>query len=208
MGVLIVILGAGPAVSKVSDSCVIAGQKAAARFAVPPAVLLAITQTETGRNDGGNIRPWPWTLNINGKGYWLDGRADALAMARAQIAAGRTSIDLGCFQINFRWHGQNFNSLDEMLDPDVSAAYAAQFLRKLYSETGNWSAAAGAYHSRSPAQAANYRKRFDRFYAVAAQNSQILASTRQRMNMFPLLQAGGGQTAMGSLVPMPEGAKR
>ena len=53
-------------------------------------------------------------------------------------------------QINYRWHGRAFPSLDAMFDPEYTATYAAQFLRTLYEERGSWSAAAGAYHSLSP----------------------------------------------------------
>ncbi len=52
-----------------------------------------------------------------------------------------------------------------MFDPDTGADYAAQFLKSLYAERGNWSAAAGAYHSQTPARASVYRARFDRIIA-------------------------------------------
>ena len=59
----------------------------------------------------------------------------------------------------------NFPSLEAMFDPDTGADYAAQFLQSLYAERGNWSAAAGAYHSQTPARAGVYRARFDRILA-------------------------------------------
>ena len=52
-----------------------------------------------------------------------------------------------------------------MFDQDVGAAYAARFLRDLYAERGDWSAAAGAYHSQTPHFASIYRARFDRILA-------------------------------------------
>ena len=52
-----------------------------------------------------------------------------------------------------------------MFDPDTGADYAAQFLRSLYAERGDWSAAAGAYHSQTPTRASVYRARFDRILA-------------------------------------------
>ena len=57
----------------------------------------------------------------------------------------------------------NFPSVEAMFDPDAGAKYAAQFLRSLY--RGNWSAAAGAYHSQTPSRAGIYRARFDRILA-------------------------------------------
>ena len=52
-----------------------------------------------------------------------------------------------------------------MFDPDTGADYAARFLQSLYAERGNWSAAAGAYHSQTPSRASVYRARFDRIIA-------------------------------------------
>lgn len=201
---LLLVALAGTAAARTSDLCGAAVQKVAVETGVPVAVLLAIAQTETGRSDGTEVRPWPWTLNVAGQGHWLQSRAAASAMAAAQIAQGQTSIDVGCFQINYRWHGQHFSSVDHMLDPDASAAYAARFLLRLYAETGDWSAAAGAYHSRTPQYAARYRALFDRFYAAARQSATLRSSASPRVNAFPLLRTGAGTAALGSLVPVHE----
>lgn len=137
--------------------CVEAARVAAQRHGVPTAVMRAITLVETRRQVGGAARPWPWTLNIEGGGHWFETRAEALARALREIGRGRRSIDLGCFQLNWRWHGQNFASPDAMLEPRRAADYAARFLAGLYAETGDWMRAAGYYHSRRPAPAARYR---------------------------------------------------
>ena len=101
-----------------------------------------------------------------GPGLLVRGAAsEALAFARASVAAGRTSFDVGCFQINYFWHGRNFPSLEAMFDPETGADYAASFLKSLYQERGDWSAAAGAYHSQLPDRAGVYRTRFDRILA-------------------------------------------
>ena len=120
---------------------------------VPEGVLHAVSLTETGRAQNGRLRPWPWAINREGQGYWFRNREEALAFAKASVAAGRTSFDVGCFQINYFWHGRNFPSLEAMFDPETGADYAASFLRSLYQERGDWSAAAGAYHSQQPDRA-------------------------------------------------------
>ncbi len=137
----------------------------ASRGGVPTEILHAISLTETGRNLGGRMRPWPWAINREGEGYWFASRDEALAFAKASLEAGRRSFDVGCFQINYHWHGHNFASLEAMFDQDVAADYAAQFLNSLHGELGTWSAAAGAYHSRTPEYASRYRARFDRMLA-------------------------------------------
>jgi hypothetical protein len=146
-----------------AEICERAIARGAARTGVPQEVLHAISLTETGRPLAGRLRPWPWAINREGRGHWFATREEALAFARASVAARRPSFDVGCFQINYRYHGMNFASVEEMFDPDVGAIYAAQFLRSFY--RGNWSVAAGSYHSQTPARASVYRARFDRILA-------------------------------------------
>lgn len=134
--------------------CREAGLAAAQRHGVPPALMLAIGEVESARGGKG---AWPWTLNVAGAGAWFDTRRDALAAARAALARGIRSIDLGCFQVNRRWHGAAFDGLDEMLDPHANADYAARFLADLKAEAGDWLTAAGWYHSRTPKHARRYR---------------------------------------------------
>ena len=199
-----------------------AAQTAASASDVPLSVLIAITQTETGRGQGGETRPWPWTVNMEGEGHWFENRDAALNYVYENYNRGARSFDIGCFQINFRWHGENFGSIEEMFDPDINATYAAKFLSSLHAETGDWTAAAGAFHSRTEAQAEGYRAIFDRFRiaAVAAgadsggfqtQATPILVAAADgnaspRSNTFPLLQSRDGNRSPGSLVPLsPKG---
>ncbi|MEJ1977686.1 MAG: transglycosylase SLT domain-containing protein [Acetobacteraceae bacterium] len=44
-------------------------------------------------------------------------------------------------------HPDAFATLDEAFDPQANAQYAAVFLQRLHVMTGDWSAAAAAYHS-------------------------------------------------------------
>ncbi|MCB1354183.1 MAG: lytic transglycosylase domain-containing protein [Rhodobacteraceae bacterium] len=141
---------------------------------VPQEILHAITLTETGRKQAGRMRPWPWAINREGEGRWFRGRAEALAFARESLTAGRTSFDVGCFQINYRWHGQHFDSLEQMFDPIAGAVYAGMFLRDLHAETGNWSKAAGSYHSRTPDLSVIYQARFDRILEGLAHEAPLV----------------------------------
>ena len=151
-----------------SDLCERAIVNGARRGGVPVEVLHAVALNETGRRDGEKLRPWPWAINREGKGYWFESRDEALAFARQSLAEGRTSFDVGCVQINYRWHGRAFPSVEAMFDPEWTATYAAQFLRTLYEERGDWSAAAGAYHSLTPELAQKYAARFDTMLAGPA----------------------------------------
>lgn len=170
--------------------CREAALRAAERHDVPREMMLAITLTETRRRKFGETGPWPWTLNIEGKGFWFERRDAALDKAREALAAGRRSMDLGCFQINYRWHGEHFASLDDMLEPRIGGDYAARLLRSLYDETGDWMRAAGYYHSRTPKHATRYRK------LIARAVSEIAAEAPVALTQAPRLapQAGPART--------------
>ena len=169
--------------AQICERAIIAGAR---RAGLPQEVLHAISLTETGRAQGGRLRPYPWAINREGRGYWFKSRAEALAFAKASLAEGRRSFDVGCFQINYHWHGRNFASLEAMFDPDVGADYAAGFLRSLYAERGNWSAAAGAYHSQTPSRANVYRARFDRIVAGLNGGAALaVASARPEIDLEP-----------------------
>ncbi len=160
--VILLLLLAGPVrAATPAMLCEQVAMQVAAETGVPADVLGALTLTETGRRQDGVLRPWPWAVNAEGAGTWFDDPRQALDFASARVAAGRTNVDIGCFQLNFRWHGQNFGSVAEMFDPLANARYAAGFLRELYAESGDWRAAAGMFHSRRPADAARYLARFD-----------------------------------------------
>lgn len=222
--VLAVLTGAlglhGPVVADDSDLCLLAARDASQINAIPTSVLVAITLTETGRDQGAGVRPWPWTVNLEGEGFWFPDRASAVAFAEEQVAAGRTSFDTGCFQINYRWHGENFVSVNQMFDPMANATYAAGFLIDLHDETGDWSAAAGTYHSRTTRHSDRYRAIFDDYRAdaiAAGVDNGILPTLATvaeagppdgglpRTNSFPLLQQGFGSGGLGSLVPLGGG---
>ncbi len=221
----------GPDLSVICDQV---AAHAADQSGVPISVLKAISLTETGRKRGGAFRPWPWTVNMEGKGAWFDTKEEALAYVQENFDRGARSFDVGCFQINYKWHGQNFASIEEMFDPRINALYAARFLTELYAETGTWTRAAGAYHSRTPSFAERYAARFDTFRArllaedapggdgvptipdiVLVANGGRLevplpgtGETRiadNRPNTYPLLQTGG-TGGLGSLVPIGNGS--
>jgi hypothetical protein len=204
---LSVVVGAIPALSGPSDLCTQAARDASDRIGVPYEVLLAITLVETGQSRNGTITPWPWTINSAGEGHWFDALAEAEAHVQGLLDQGVTNIDLGCFQLNYRWHAQNFATLSDMLDPAQNAEYAARYLSDLRDRTGDWGSAAAAYHSATPEYAARYRLKFDAAYAALGSGEVLLAEAEisDRTNGFPLLVAGRhGQ--FGSLVPSTDGA--
>ncbi|OYX41644.1 MAG: hypothetical protein B7Z02_15085 [Rhodobacterales bacterium 32-67-9] len=215
------------AVPDLSLVCDEVATEAARQTGVPVSVLKAISLTETGRKRGGAFRPWPWTVNMEGKGLWFDSEDEARAYVYKEYKRGARSFDVGCFQINYKWHGEAFRSIDDMFDPLANALYAARFLKSLHAEQGDWGRAAGAYHSRTPEFANRYQARFEKLrnglrnedgreipeipdiiLAAAGDTDGIGGSGARpdaaRVNLYPLLQTGG-TAGLGSLVPLGNG---
>jgi hypothetical protein len=203
-----------------SDLCLEAAQDAAEISGVPVSILIAVALTETGQARNGETLPWPWTVNLEGKGYWFEQRSDAERFTREANDRGIVRFDVGCFQVNHRWHGNNFQSIEQMFDPLANATYAASYLRELHETLGDWSTAAGAYHSRNEELASGYRIRFDAFLAALIERELVSSSsddspgmarseessTLPQRNNFPLLQERDGARTLGSLVTLTSGS--
>jgi hypothetical protein len=189
---------AGMAATDPPSACDRAAAGAAEEIGVPVDLLLAITRVEAGR-DG--AEPWPWTINAGGQGTFYDTKDDAVSAATSHLAAGTASFDVGCFQLNTRWHGENFVDLSDMFDPNHNARYAASFLMQLYQDSGDWSAAVSAYHSRTPDLAEAYLKKVKAVLDGPVLPVPASPPLPDRENHFPLLQAGA-QGSTGSLVPV------
>lgn len=178
---------AGDPADQPAAACEWAAMTAAAEMGVPPDILGALTLTETGRRRGGIVRPWAWSVNAEGAGSWFDDPAEALAFAQDRIDQGRPNMDIGCFQLNYRWHGENFPSVVEMFDPLENARYAARFVRDLHAETGDWRRAAGAFHSRTAVHANRYLARFDDLRAtLKVQGFEGMADAPETYNDFAM----------------------
>jgi hypothetical protein len=188
-----------------SALCLQAAAMAAEQTGVPYEILRAVSVVETGRDS----RPWPWTVNLGGDGHWLRTADEAGDLVALALGEGKTNIDIGCFQLNYRWHAEAFTSIADMLDPDRNALYAAGYLADHYARTGDWSLAAAAYHSATPDHAKRYLARFEETLAQLAALTGVEepGETRPRVNGFPLLVAGAGGRN-GSLVPATSGGLR
>lgn len=197
-----------------SEICDLAAQEAAQDSNVPLELLMAISRVETGRTRDGDLQPWPWAINQGGEGHWFDDADQAIAFASEQLAQGQENFDVGCFQINLRWHGENFGSIEDAFDPRHNAAYAATFLTELFQSEGGWPEAVAAYHSRTPDEADSYLAKVEaaltelRALGTAPPAPDDLIAMAEpdmpHVNHFPLLQSGR-RGAGASLVPITDG---
>jgi hypothetical protein len=145
-----------------SELCAVAVQQAEQRYHLPHGLLIAIAKAESGRpiTSMTDIRPWPWTIDADGSGLFLDSRLAAIAWVRSQIVR-HSYVDVGCMQVDLEYHPHAFASLDQAFDPVANTDYAARLLLELYTGEagGSWDVAVGLYHSHTGLLAAAYRDR-------------------------------------------------
>lgn len=185
-------------------TCDKAASIASEKTGVPLRMLQAIGRTESGTTIAGSFVPWPWTINVEGRGIRFDSLQEANNTITAYRKRGYENIDVGCFQINHRWHGDNFSSVDEMLDPVSNARYAAQFLKKLHAEYGSWIEAAAAYHSRNGTVSKKYLTRLIPILESLEPSESLVtnfAEKKRLPNTFPLLNGSSQSQSNGSLFP-------
>lgn len=139
--------------------CRQATARAEAARNLPPHLLDAIAQTESGRwhADRSESLAWPWTVMAEGEGRFLPSKAAAIQVVRALQARGVRNIDVGCMQVNLHYHPEAFDSLEAAFDPEANVAYAAGFLAGLREEARSWTRAIGQYHSRQAIRGNGYR---------------------------------------------------
>ena len=167
----------GPLSAKPSD-CESFAARVSREYGLPEGLLLAIARTESGiALQGQALRAWPWTANINGKSHYYKTRQEMLADLDRVRAANISNFDVGCMQLNYHWHGDRFEGLEHMLDPEINVTYAARYLRRLFDETGSWEGATRYYHSRDPDRGAAYLARVNSMQAALG---EVVAEARQQ----------------------------
>ena len=162
--------------------CAVAADKAGTEYGVRYDLLQTISVVESGRFDKlhNQYVSWPWTVNANGKGYYYSTKEEAVAAVKNFQKQGINSIDVGCMQINLKYHGEAFDSIEDALNPETNVRYSAKFLRNLYNRNGyDWKKAAKRYHSGNYAQGEIYSKRLEKKF-----NSYKLAGLTRGETLF------------------------
>lgn len=141
-----------------NSDCSVAITNAERKYGIPPHMLRAIAITESGRNG----EPYPWAMNIKGRAHYASNPQEMVSIVNSH--GSRSSIDIGCAQINLKYHGHRFTDWTNLIDPQTNADYAAYHLLELRREFGGWSKAVAAYHSRTSWRGANYACAVSRNY--------------------------------------------
>ena len=150
----------GKSLTSFDNICLAEAKRAEVRHGIPSGLLQSITRVESGRKMvTGEYMPWAWTLNDRGEGLFFDDRNSALAYLRDAMAAPGHSVDVGCMQVNTKWHAEGFLDIADMLDPVHNASYAAGFLLDLHAAHQSWDDAVKHYHSSEPRKNVAYHRR-------------------------------------------------
>ena len=126
---------------------------------IPTHLLRAVSHVESGRVIGGSVNAWPWTINVEGKGYIFKTKQEAIKAVEKFQRTGAKSIDVGIMQINLRHHPHAFRNIEEAFDPQLNIAYGAKFLKQLFLQHKSWNLAVGHYHSATPKFHNAYKQR-------------------------------------------------
>ncbi len=128
---------------------------------LPKDMLAGIAITESGRTDPSSKAKvaWPWTVTSGGEGQYFPTKAAAIAEVKRLRAKGVENIDVGCMQINLKYHPDAFASLSDAFDPETNVRYAARFLKELRQAGNGWSDAVRRYHSADADRGQAYEKR-------------------------------------------------
>ena len=184
-----------------SELCTAALRQAEQHYHLPHALLESIGKAESGRpiTSLADVRAWPWTIDADGNGLFLESKAAAIAWMRSQ-ASKYSFVDVGCMQVDLHYHPDAFASIEDAFDPAANANYAARLLLDLYrgEASGSWDVAVGLYHSQTPILAAQYRDR------VALIGSAVLHGVLRGVPLYVRairqgtlrLALGGGKVAL------------
>ena len=117
---------------------------------IPNGLLLGIGKAEAGRIKNDEIVIWPWTINHAGKSLFFDNKNQVKRYVSKRVKEGDNNLDVGCMQINLKWHKHNFKDIKDMIAIEPNVSYAASFLIQLKGKYGTWEKAIKHYHSSDP----------------------------------------------------------
>ena len=184
--------------------CEYLAKEAEVKYGLPENILLSISRVETGyQKVNGVRRAWPWTLNAGGDSAYFQTKDAALKSLKRRVKQGVTNIDIGCMQLNFRWHKKFFKNLSDMMSPEKNVDYGARFLNRLHKRHGSWEKAVKYYHSSKSKFNVKYYKKVRAVWekennepslkpilvaAVSKPESNKINILRQRESSVPLIE--------------------
>jgi Transglycosylase SLT domain len=181
---------------------------------IPRQLLRAISKAESGRLHKAKqiVMAWPWTVMAEGRGRYLETKAEAVAEVEGLRARGVKNIDVGCMQVNLKYHPRAFASLEDAFDPLTNVRYAASFLTSLAAEQGSWAKAAAYYHSQNPERYRVYRSKVREIWATEREKyllalEQLRAAHTAALTLASLIRVDA-PVPLAAAMPPPAAAPR
>ena len=161
--------------SKELDNCNYLTEKYGKIYNLPNKLLTSIALVESGVKKR-EFKSWPWTLNVAGKSMYFDSKLETLEYLKSNINQ-KKSIDVGCMQINTRYHLKNFKDLSHLVEPEENVKYAATYLLRLYKKYKSWNEAVSRYHSSIPKRKKNYLKKVYAYWNDLRQRKTVIKNS-------------------------------
>ena len=134
---------------------------------IPKNLLLSIGKSESGRILKSNKHViWPWTVNHAGKSLFFDTKNQMKKYVLKYVKKQDYNLDVGCMQINLKWHKNNFKKISDMFAVEPNVSYAASFLLQLKNKHGSWDKAIKHYHSSDPKKNKPYLIKVNHFWKI------------------------------------------
>jgi len=140
---------------------------------IPKGLLLGIGKAEAIRKINNKYIIWPWTINHAGKSLFFDNKEQMKNYVFKNLKRKDFNIDVGCMQINIKWHKNNFKKISDMFEVNPNISYAASFLKQLKNKHGSWDNAIKHYHSSDPKKNNPYLIKVKNFWKKA-ENTKII----------------------------------
>ena len=174
--------------SKELNNCNNLTEKYGKIYNLPNKLLTSIALVESGIKKH-EFKSWPWTLNVSGKSMYFENKLETLEYLKSNIRLQK-SIDVGCMQINTRYHLKNFKDLSHLVDPEENVKYAAIYLLKLYKKYKSWNEAVSRYHSSIPKRKKSYLRKVYAYWndlrqqKIVIKNSYINHDEAEKIKFF------------------------
>ena len=140
---------------------------------IPKGLLIGIGKAEANRKINNKYIIWPWTINHAGKSLFFDNKEQMKDYVFKNLKRKDFNIDVGCMQINIKWHKNNFKKISDMFEVNPNISYAASFLKQLKNKHGSWDKAIKHYHSSNPKKNNPYLIKVKSFWKKA-ENTKII----------------------------------
>ena len=163
----IIFLIAQVANAKQDFSCSYFTEKYSKIYNLPDKLLTSISLVESGIKKENKMISWPWTLNVSGKSKYFKNKEDVLFFLKDN--SQKKNIDVGCMQINLKYHEKQFDSIESIIDPEKNVEYAAKFLKLLFKKHKRWNEAISRYHSSSPIRKKIYLRKVQNYWSKIRQ---------------------------------------